>query len=62
MFVGDPALQVGPELASLPGVLKVTDKASALQALDVIVEQGEGSPTDFGALALSALHRHPRQL
>ena len=46
MFVGDPALQVGPELASLPGLLKVTDKASALQALDVIVEQGEGSPTD----------------
>ena len=46
MFVGDPALQVGPDLASLPGLLKVTDKASALQALDVIVEQGEGSPTD----------------
>ena len=46
MFVGDPALQVGPELASLPGLLKVADKASALQALDVIVEQGEGSPTD----------------
>jgi CDGSH-type Zn-finger protein/uncharacterized Fe-S cluster protein YjdI len=46
MFVGDPALQVGPDLASLPGLLKVTDKASALRALDVIVEQGEGSPTD----------------
>ncbi|THD42096.1 MAG: hypothetical protein E7774_16575 [Bradyrhizobium sp.] len=46
IFVGDPALQVGPELAGLPGLLKVTDKASALQALDVIVEQGEGSPTD----------------
>jgi CDGSH-type Zn-finger protein/uncharacterized Fe-S cluster protein YjdI len=46
MFVGDPALQVGPDLAGLPGLMKVTDKASALQALDVIVEQGEGSPTD----------------
>jgi len=46
LFVGDPALQVGPDLASLPGLLKVTDKASALRALDVIVEQGEGSPTD----------------
>ena len=46
MFVGDPAFQVGPELASLPGLLKVTDKASALRALDVIVEQGEGSPSD----------------
>jgi CDGSH-type Zn-finger protein/uncharacterized Fe-S cluster protein YjdI len=46
MFVGDPALQVGPELASLPGLIKVTDKASALRALDTIVEQGEGSPAD----------------
>jgi len=46
MFVGDPALQVGPDLANLPGLLKVTDRASALRALDVIVEQGEGSPAD----------------
>jgi len=44
MFNGDPALQVGPDLAGLPGLLKVTDRASALKALDVIVEQGEGSP------------------
>jgi CDGSH-type Zn-finger protein/uncharacterized Fe-S cluster protein YjdI len=46
MFIGDPALQVGPDLASLPGLLKVTDKASALRALDIIVEQGEGSQSD----------------
>jgi len=46
MFVGDPALQVGPDAASLPGLIKVTDKASALLALDTIVEQGEGSPAD----------------
>jgi CDGSH-type Zn-finger protein/uncharacterized Fe-S cluster protein YjdI len=46
LFVGDPALQVGPELAGLPGLLKVTDTASALLALDVVVEQGEGSATD----------------
>jgi len=46
MFVGDPALQVGPDAASLPGLVTVTDKASALLALDTIVEQGEGSPAD----------------
>ncbi|MGO9742957.1 MAG: ferritin-like domain-containing protein [Roseiarcus sp.] len=46
IFVGDPALQVGPDLVSLPGLVAVTDEASALRALDTIVEQGEGSPAD----------------
>ena len=46
IFVGDPALQVGPDLAGLPGLLKVVDRPSALKALDVIVEQGEGSGAD----------------
>jgi CDGSH-type Zn-finger protein/uncharacterized Fe-S cluster protein YjdI len=46
LFSGDPALQVGPELATLPGLAKVTDLASALAAIDTIVEQGEGSPAD----------------
>jgi hypothetical protein len=38
LFDGDPALQVGPELANLPGLSKVTDLASALAALETIVE------------------------
>jgi CDGSH-type Zn-finger protein/uncharacterized Fe-S cluster protein YjdI len=46
LFRGDPALQVGADLASLPGLSRVTDLASALAALDTIVEQGEGSPAD----------------
>jgi CDGSH-type Zn-finger protein/uncharacterized Fe-S cluster protein YjdI len=46
LFNGDPALQVGADLATLPGLMKVTDLASALAALDVIVEQGEGSSAD----------------
>jgi CDGSH-type Zn-finger protein/uncharacterized Fe-S cluster protein YjdI len=54
LFVGDPALQVGPELATLPGLTKVTDLASALAALDTIVEQGEGSSAD-------ATHSHYRR-
>ncbi len=46
LFIGAPAIQVGPELANLPGLIKITDLASALRALDTIVEQGEGSPAD----------------
>ncbi len=46
LFVGDPRLQVGADLFSLPGVAKVVDLASALAAIETIVTQGEGSPTD----------------
>lgn len=49
LFPGDPALQVGPELAALPGLRAVTGLASALLALNTIVEQGEGSPEDVEA-------------
>ena len=55
LFIGDPALQVGPEFAALPGLARVIDLESALAALDVIVEQGEGSPAD-------AAHSHYRRL
>lgn len=44
LFCGDPALQVGPDLATLPGLIAVTDLASAVKAVETIVEQGEGSP------------------
>lgn len=46
LFVGDPSAQVGPELLSLPGLIPVTDLASALRAIDTIVEQGEGASRD----------------
>lgn len=49
LFVGDPALQVGPDMAALKGLCRITDLASALAALDTIVEQGEGSPADIEA-------------
>jgi hypothetical protein len=38
--------QIGPDIVDLPGLSVVTDLRSALQALDVIVEQGEGSPEE----------------
>jgi len=44
LFCGDPALQVGPTLANLPGLIAVTDLTSAVKAIETIVEQGEGSP------------------
>lgn len=42
LFAGDPAAQIGPELMNLPGLQPVTDLASAHQAVQFIVEQGEG--------------------
>jgi len=44
LFLGDPAAQVGPEIAPLDGLVAITDLASALRAIDTIVEQGEGAP------------------
>lgn len=46
LFVGDAAAQVGPDVAPLDGLVAVTDLASALRAVDTIVEQGEGSQTN----------------
>lgn len=42
LFAGDPASQIGPALMDLPDLFPVTDLASARQAVQVIVEQGEG--------------------
>jgi CDGSH-type Zn-finger protein/uncharacterized Fe-S cluster protein YjdI len=44
LFVGDPAAQVGTDIAPLPGLVAVTDVASAKRAIDTIVDQGEGAP------------------
>ncbi len=46
LFSGDPALQVDHDLVGLEGMHAVTDLASALSAIDTIVEQGEGSQED----------------
>ena len=41
IFVGTPSRQLG---AGLPGLIRVTDLASANNAIDLIVKQGEGTP------------------
>ena len=39
-FTGNPSRQLG---TGLPGILRVTDLPSAIKAIDLIVEQGEGT-------------------
>jgi hypothetical protein len=38
--------QLGPELIDLPGLTRITDLASALSAIDMVVEEGEGSTSE----------------
>jgi hypothetical protein len=49
LFVGDPAAQLGPDIMDLPGLATVTDLASAMAAVEVIIEQGEGGRHDSEA-------------
>jgi hypothetical protein len=46
LFVGDPAAQLGPDIMDLPGLATVTDLRSAMAAVEVIIEQGEGGRRD----------------
>jgi CDGSH-type Zn-finger protein/uncharacterized Fe-S cluster protein YjdI len=43
VFLGDPALQVGPDTVRLDGLIAITNLETACQALETIVEQGEGA-------------------
>ncbi len=44
LFCGDPAAQIGPAEAPLPGLMIVTDLKTAEDAIETIIEQGEGAP------------------
>lgn len=46
LFLGGPMGQVGPDVIDLDGVTTIACLETANAALDVIVEQGEGSPVD----------------
>jgi hypothetical protein len=46
LFLGDAGAQVGREVIDLTGVEPITTLEAATAALDIIVEQGEGSPAD----------------
>ena len=44
LFCGDVASQIGPGDASLPGLTTIGDMQSAEDAIQTIIEQGEGAP------------------
>lgn len=46
LFIGSERGQIGPELVHMEGVEIISNLESASRAIDVIVEQGEGSPVD----------------
>jgi CDGSH-type Zn-finger protein/uncharacterized Fe-S cluster protein YjdI len=48
-FARETARQVGPLDSQLPGLTLVTNRESALRALDTIVTQGEGALTEEGS-------------
>jgi len=47
VFVGSPRAQATPELLDWPQLIAVTDLASALAAVEEIIEQGEGARGDW---------------
>lgn len=49
LFLGTAASQLGKDAIDLEGITAITDLASATTTIDIIVEQGEGSPTDRDA-------------
>jgi len=46
LFIGPPEAQVGPGVIEMDGVETIATLEGALRAIDLIVEQGEGSPSD----------------
>ncbi|WP_194727406.1 ferritin-like domain-containing protein [Noviherbaspirillum malthae] len=46
LFVGDPACQLDPSMLTFDGLIAVTDLDSAIAAISIIVEQGEGGRHD----------------
>jgi len=49
LFCGCPSIQIGPLESQLPGLTIIRDQASAAQALDTIVTQGEGASVEEGS-------------
>lgn len=46
LFIGKPEDQVGTELVDFPDIVKVVDRGSAVEAINRITHQGEGTETD----------------
>ncbi len=46
LFIGNPSLQMGPDEIDFREIIKVTDRQSALAAIELITHQGEGTMAD----------------
>ena len=46
LFIGYPDRQVGPDLVDFPNIVQVLDPDSAVRAINLITEQGEGTETE----------------
>lgn len=46
LFVGAPSQQIGQDIIDFPDIIKVTDRESAVAAVQMIVRQGEGTSQD----------------
>ncbi len=46
LFVGQPSAQITPDIMDLPGLASVHDLVSAMAAIELIIEQGEGGRFD----------------
>jgi Ferritin-like len=46
LFIGDPGWQTGPDQIDFKEIIKVTGRASAKAAIDMIMDQGEGTASD----------------
>ena len=47
LFIGNPNLQIGEEEADFPELIKVSDRQTAVAAIERIMEQGEGASVAF---------------
>ena len=48
LFVGSLDAQLGPDIMSMPGLVTIKDLRSAIHAIEVIIEQGEGGRRNTG--------------
>ncbi|MBC2845073.1 ferritin-like domain-containing protein [Winogradskyella flava] len=46
LFIGDKDIQIGSDVIDFPDIIKVTDRKTSLEAIDQIMEQGEGTEID----------------
>ncbi|HEV7621388.1 MAG TPA: ferritin-like domain-containing protein [Flavisolibacter sp.] len=46
LFIGNPDWQTGPEEIDFKEIIKVVDRKTAFEAIDMIMHQGEGTPED----------------